>query len=36
MIRELTEEDLQDMERIRREYIEKAQYYKNIARMNNI
>jgi carbonic anhydrase/acetyltransferase-like protein (isoleucine patch superfamily) len=36
VIRELTEEDLQDMERIRREYIEKAQYYKNIARMNSI
>jgi carbonic anhydrase/acetyltransferase-like protein (isoleucine patch superfamily) len=30
IIRELNEEDLQDMERIRREYVEKGQYYKSL------
>ncbi|MCD5325045.1 MULTISPECIES: gamma carbonic anhydrase [Pontibacillus] len=28
VIRELTDEDIRDMERIRREYVEKGQYYK--------
>lgn len=28
VIRELTEEDLTDMERVRREYVEKGQYYR--------
>lgn len=30
VVRELTEEDLQDMARIRREYVEKGQYYKGL------
>lgn len=30
VIRELTEDDLKDMARIRREYVEKGQYYKSI------
>jgi carbonic anhydrase/acetyltransferase-like protein (isoleucine patch superfamily) len=30
VIRELTEEDIKDMERIRREYYEKGQYYKSL------
>lgn len=30
VIRELTEEDLKEMARIRREYVEKGQYYKKI------
>lgn len=30
VIRELTDEDIQDMERITREYAEKAQYYKSL------
>ncbi len=30
VIRELTEEDLADMARIRREYVEKGQYYKSL------
>ncbi len=30
VIRELTAEDIQDMERITREYVEKAQYYKSL------
>jgi carbonic anhydrase/acetyltransferase-like protein (isoleucine patch superfamily) len=30
VIRELTEEDKQDMARIRREYVEKGQYYKSL------
>lgn len=30
VIRELTENDLKDMARIRREYVEKGQYYKSI------
>ncbi|MBS4175942.1 gamma carbonic anhydrase [Lederbergia citrea] len=30
VVRELTEEDIKDMERISREYTEKAQYYKSI------
>ncbi|WP_062109643.1 gamma carbonic anhydrase [Bacillus niameyensis] len=30
VIRELTKEDVQDMERISREYAEKAQYYKSL------
>lgn len=32
VIRELTEDDLQDMARIRREYVEKGQYYKSIQK----
>jgi carbonic anhydrase/acetyltransferase-like protein (isoleucine patch superfamily) len=28
IIRELTDEDVREMERIRREYVEKGQYYK--------
>ncbi|WP_335871343.1 gamma carbonic anhydrase [Bacillus sp. 2205SS5-2] len=32
VIRELTVEDIQDMERISREYAEKAQYYKSIQK----
>ncbi|QSS99319.1 gamma carbonic anhydrase family protein [Pontibacillus sp. ALD_SL1] len=31
VIRELTDEDVRDMERIRREYVEKGQYYKTIT-----
>ena len=30
VIRELTEEDIKDMDRIRREYYEKGQYYKSL------
>ncbi|MBA2873885.1 gamma carbonic anhydrase [Thermaerobacillus caldiproteolyticus] len=30
IIRELTEEDIREMERIRREYVEKGQYYKSL------
>jgi carbonic anhydrase/acetyltransferase-like protein (isoleucine patch superfamily) len=30
VIRELTEEDVREMERIRREYVEKGQYYKSL------
>lgn len=30
VVRELTEEDRKDMARIRREYVEKGQYYKNL------
>lgn len=30
VIRELTEEDIADMDRIRREYYEKGQYYKSM------
>lgn len=30
VIRELTEDDLKDMSRIRREYVEKGQYYKEL------
>ncbi|WP_209123942.1 gamma carbonic anhydrase family protein [Alkalihalobacillus sp. BA299] len=30
VVRELTEEDLKDMARIRREYVEKGQYYKGL------
>src|SRR5699024_6341109 len=29
VVRELTDADLQDMERIRKSYVEKGQYYKN-------
>jgi len=32
VVRELTDEDLKDMERIRREYVEKGQYYKQIQK----
>ncbi len=31
VVRELTQEDLDDMARIRREYVEKGQFYKRIA-----
>lgn len=30
VVRELTEEDIKDMERIRREYVERGQYYKKM------
>lgn len=30
VVRELTDEDLKDMERIRREYVEKGEYYKQL------
>jgi carbonic anhydrase/acetyltransferase-like protein (isoleucine patch superfamily) len=30
VIRELTDEDLKDMDRIRRQYVEKGQYYKSL------
>lgn len=30
VVRELTKEDIEDMNRIRREYVEKGQYYKSI------
>ncbi|WP_096436284.1 gamma carbonic anhydrase family protein [Alteribacter populi] len=30
VVRELTKEDIEDMERIRREYVEKGQYYKTV------
>ncbi|KAF0823585.1 gamma carbonic anhydrase family protein [Cytobacillus firmus] len=33
VIRELTPEDIKDMERISREYAEKAQYYKSLQKM---
>lgn len=32
VVRELTEEDKKDMARIRREYVEKGQYYKSLQR----
>lgn len=32
VIRELTDEDIKDMNRIRREYVEKGQYYKSIQK----
>lgn len=32
VIRELNEEDLADMARIRREYVEKGQYYKGLQK----
>jgi carbonic anhydrase/acetyltransferase-like protein (isoleucine patch superfamily) len=32
VIRELTQEDITDMERIQREYVEKGQYYKSITK----
>lgn len=32
VVRELNEDDLTDMARIRREYVEKGQYYKSIQR----
>jgi carbonic anhydrase/acetyltransferase-like protein (isoleucine patch superfamily) len=32
VIRELTDEDVREMERIRREYVEKGQYYKALQR----
>lgn len=32
VIRELTEDDIKDMERISREYVEKGQYYKSLAK----
>ncbi|WP_059103743.1 gamma carbonic anhydrase [Shouchella shacheensis] len=30
VVRDLTQEDVEDMERIRREYVEKGQYYKSL------
>jgi carbonic anhydrase/acetyltransferase-like protein (isoleucine patch superfamily) len=35
VIRELTEEDLEDMARIRREYVEKGQHYKQVLKEKN-
>ncbi|OEH92115.1 gamma carbonic anhydrase family protein [Bacillus solimangrovi] len=35
VIRQLTEDDLKDMTRIRREYVEKGQYYKGQQEANN-
>ncbi|MBD1380219.1 gamma carbonic anhydrase [Metabacillus arenae] len=35
IIRELNEEDLKDMKRIRREYVEKGQYYKTVQSSPN-
>lgn len=35
VIRPLTSEDLKDMERIRREYVEKGQYYKSLQTKKN-
>lgn len=32
VVRSLTQEDIKDMERIRREYVEKGQYYKSIKK----
>lgn len=34
VVRDLTEQDLQEMERIRRQYVEKGQYYKKAASIN--
>ncbi|HHY72613.1 MAG TPA: gamma carbonic anhydrase family protein [Bacillus bacterium] len=34
VVRELNEEDLQDMARIRREYVEKGQFYKSLQNKN--
>ncbi|MEE6452246.1 gamma carbonic anhydrase family protein [Gottfriedia acidiceleris] len=34
VVRELTEEDIVDMDRIRREYIEKGQFYKKVEEEN--
>lgn len=34
VIRELTEEDIRDMERIRKEYVERGQYYKALQQKN--
>lgn len=34
VIRELTEEDIKDMERIRTEYVERGQYYKSLQQKN--
>lgn len=30
VVRQLTDEDIQDMDRIRREYVEKGQYYRSL------